>query len=242
MALSLRRIKALTKKEFKSFSKNTNALLMCMLPILFSIIYSYIYGSYDEKDLAEMMVLQLCVNMNLVMCSCFTTAVLIAEEKEKNTLRTLLLSGVSALEFLFGKVFVTFILSTITNIIIFFISGIEAKYLGWFLLITTLVIIIMIIIGALIGMFSKNQMSTSVVGMPVMLVLLLIPMLAGFNDNVKKIAKFTPNYNMNVLFDKIFTGGSLSSSDILPFVVVFIWIVITGITFIVTYNKIGIDK
>ncbi|MDF2870356.1 MAG: hypothetical protein K0R05_1931 [Anaerocolumna sp.] len=240
MTLSLRRIKALTKKEFKSFTKNTNVLLMCMLPIIFSIIYSYIYGSYE--DVPKLMVLLLCLNMNLIMCSSFTIAMLIAEEKEKNTLRTLLLSGVSALEFLFGKVVLTLILSTITNILIFFICGMEVKYLGWFLLISTLVIISMIIIGALIGMFSKNQMSTSVVGMPVMLILLLIPMMADFNENIRKVAKFTPNYNMNIIFNKILDGGSLSSQEILPFVTILVWIVLTGIGFVIAYNKVGIDK
>jgi ABC-2 type transport system permease protein len=240
MTLSLRRIKALTKKEFKSFTKNTNVLLMCMLPIIFSIIYSYIYGSYE--DVPKLMVLLLCLNMNLIMCSSFTIAMLIAEEKEKNTLRTLLLSGVSALEFLFGKVVLTLILSTITNILIFFICGMDFKYLGWFLLISTLVIISMIIIGALIGMFSKNQMSTSVVGMPVMLILLLIPMMADFNENIRKVAKFTPNYNMNIIFNKILAGGNLSSQELLPFVTILVWIVLTGIGFVIAYNKVGIDK
>ena len=241
MTISLRRIKALTKKEFKSFTKNSNVLLMCMLPIMFSIIYSYIYGS-NENGVPKLMVLLLCLNMNLIMCSSFTIAMLIAEEKEKNTLRTLLLSGVSALEFLFGKVVLTLILSTLTNILIYFICGIEVKYLGWFLLISTLVIISMIIIGALIGMFSKNQMSTSVVGMPVLLVFLLIPMMAEFNENIRNVAKFTPNYNMNVIFNKVLAGGSLSSQEILPFVSIFVWIVLTGIGFIIAYNKVGIDK
>ncbi|WOO38214.1 ABC transporter permease [Anaerocolumna sp. AGMB13020] len=241
MTISLRRIKALTKKEFKSFTKNSNVLLMCLLPIIFSILYTYIYGS-SENGIPKLMVLLLCLNMNLIMCSSFTIAMLIAEEKEKNTLRTLLLSGVSALEFLFGKVVLTLILSTLTNILIYFICGIEVKYLGWFLLITTLVIISMIIIGALIGMFSKNQMSTSVVGMPVLLVFLLIPMMAEFNENVKKIAKFTPNYNMNVILSKVLDGGVLSSQEILPFVSIFVWIVLTGVGFIITYNKVGIDK
>ena len=242
MTLSLRRIKALTKKEFKSFTKNTNVLLMCMLPILFSIIYSYIYGSDHVNGMPKLMVMLLCLNMNLIMCSSFTIAMLIAEEKEKNTLRTLLLSGVSALEFLFGKVVLTLILSTITNIIIFFISGMEVKYLAWFLLISTLVIISMIIIGALIGMFSKNQMSTSVIGMPIMLILLLIPMMADFNENIRKIAVFTPNYNMTLIFNKIFYGLNLSSQEILPFVTIFIWIVVTSVVFIVAYNKVGIDN
>lgn len=241
MTISLRRIKALTKKEFKSFTKNSNVLLMCMLPIMFSIIYSYIYGS-NENGVPKLMVLLLCLNMNLIMCSSFTIAMLIAEEKEKNTLRTLLLSGVSALEFLFGKVVLTLILSTLTNILIYFICGIEVKYLGWFLLISTLVIISMIIIGALIGMFSKNQMSTSVVGMPVLLVFLLIPMMAEFNENIRNVAKFTPNYNMNVIFNKVLAGSSLSSQEILPFASIFVWIVLTGIGFIIAYNKVGIDK
>lgn len=243
MEFSTKRVKALTKKEFKSYLKNSNVLLMSLLPIIFSIVYSYIYsGSSAQEGVPKLEILMLCLNMNLTMCASFVMAMLIAEEKEKNTLRTLLLSGVSAMEFLAGKVFITFLVSELTNIIIFFIIGINISHLGWYLLFSFLVVISMMFIGAVIGMIAPNQMSTGVIGMPVLMLLLLVPMMAEFNENLKKAAKFTPNYNMNLLFGELFTGKSLTSGDIFPVAVMVIWIFLTAILFFIIYNKVGIDK
>jgi len=243
MNFSIRKVKALTKKEMKSFLKNSNVLVMCLLPILFSVIYNNIFsGLYGDDSTSRMMIFNMCFNMNLIMVCSFVIAMLIAEEKEKNTLRTILLSGVSAPEFLAGKVLVTFILSQITNVLIFFIMGLEVQYLGWFLVISFLVVICMIEIGAVIGILSPNQMATGVIGMPVLMVLLLIPAFADLNEGMKKIAKFTPNYNMNMLFKQLFETGSLLKGEIMPFVVILIWVILSGAVFFITYNKVGLDK
>ncbi|SHO50544.1 ABC transporter permease [Anaerocolumna xylanovorans] len=241
MSFSIKRVRALTIKEFKSFTKNSNVLLMSLLPILFSILYTYIYGGKAE-DVPKTDIFMLCLNMNLSMVASFVIGMLIAEEKEKNTLRTLLLSGVSSMEFLTGKVTVTLLITVITNIIMFFITGMETQYLGWFLFFSLLVIISMIIIGAIIGMISPSQMSTGVIGLPVIMLFLLIPMLAEYNDNLKKVAKFTPNYNMNLLLKQTFKGEALSSADLPALATIAVWIVLTAILFAFTYSKIGIDK
>lgn len=241
MEFSIKRVKALTKKELKSFVKNSNVLLMCLLPIIFSFVYSNIFSGVSE-GMSKVMILILCLNMNLVLVCSFVMAALISEEKEKNTLRTLLLSGVSALEFLTGKIVVTFLLSQVTNVIIYFVTGIDMKYFGWFLVISFFVVICMIVIGAIIGILSPTQMATGVIGMPVFMLLLLIPMFADFNDGFAKIAQFTPNYNMNLLLKQLFETGSLLTGNIVPFIVMGLWIVLSSVVFWIIYNKVGLDK
>lgn len=240
MNFSIKRVKALTIKEVKIVAKNSNVLLMSLLAILFSIIYSYIYGGNSEVPKDD--ILLLCLNMNMVMSGIFVIAMLIAQEKEKFTLRTLLLSGVSAAEFLTGKALVTLIIAEITNAVLFFIVGMQVQYLGWYLLFTTLVIISMLIIGAIIGMLSPTQMSTGVNGLPVMMLLLLIPMLADFNENLRKVARFTPNYNMNLLLRKLFNNGDLSDTAFPALAVMLVWILLSVVIFAITYKKVGIDK
>lgn len=127
MEFSMRRVNALFKKKVKDFGKNMNVSLMCLLPIAFSIIYSRLVGdSTLDGHLVKIDILIMCTGMNLVMVSSFVVAMLIAEEKEKNTLRTLMLSGVSPLEFLTGKIFMSFLISEIINVAIFFIIGISS--------------------------------------------------------------------------------------------------------------------
>jgi len=243
MDFSMRRTRALFKKEIKSLLKNTNVLLMCMLPVLFSIIYSKIFtGNGTDDQLGRIDILIMCVSMNLVLVASFVIAMLIAEEKEKNTLRTLMLSGVSSLEFLSGKVIITFLVSEIINIVMYFIIGIEPTHLGIYILLTTLVVLSMIEIGAVIGIFSPNQMATGVVGMPVLMILLMIPLFANLNETLKKIAKLLPNYNMNVMLEKIFKGETIGVESTYNITVILIWIIIAAVAFMFAYRKIGLDK
>jgi len=243
MEFSMRRVNALFKKEIKDFGKNVNVSLMCLLPIVFSIIYSKLFGGNAVEDhLGKTDILIMCIGMNLIMVSGFVVAMLIAEEKEKNTLRTLMLSGVSPLEFLTGKILITFLISQIINVAIFFIIGISIQYLGIYILLTTLVVFTMIEIGALIGIISPNQMSTGVVGMPVLMLFLMVPLFAKLNKTLLKIAEFLPNYNMNLMLEKLFKGEIIGLGYAYNIAVILVWIIIAGAAFAYTYNKVGLDK
>lgn len=237
---SLKKIKALTKKELKSFIKNYNALLMFLLPIFFGLLYSNMYAQSTAMD--KITILVLCINMNLTLCGSFIIAMMIAEEKEKNTLRTLLLSGVSAIEFLTGKMVITLLLTQISSLILFFITGFGAKNMAWFLLFTFLVNISMVILGSLIGLIAPTQMSTGVIGMPILFLLLILPMFADYNDNFKRIATFTPNYNMNTLITHFLNSGTMSAGQFRSIITIIVWILISLLAFFITYNKVGIDK
>lgn len=243
MEFSMRRVNALFKKEIKDLGKNKNVMMMCLLPILFSIIYSNLFGGNISSDgLGKVDILILCLGMNLTLVSSFVISMLIAEEKEKNTLRTLMLSAVSPWEFLAGKALIAILLSVITNVAMFFIVGIDVQYLGKYILITTLVVFSMIEIGAVIGIIAPNQMATGVVGMPVLMILLMIPLFARVSKTLTKIAEFLPNYNMNVMLEKIFKGQGIGDNFAYNISVILAWILIAGIIFAYTYKKRGLDK
>lgn len=243
MEFSARRVNALFKKEIKDLGKNMNVLMMCLMPLAFCIIYSKLFEtSIAGENLGKLEILILCVGMNLTLVSSFVIAMLIAEEKEKNTLRTLMLSAVSPWEFLLGKAIITLLLSVITNIAMFFIVRADIKYLGMYTLLTTLVVLSMILIGAIIGIIAPNQMATGVVGMPVLMILLMIPIFAMLNETLKKIANFLPSYNMNVLFGKLFKGQPMGSEAFYNVAVILAWILISAVAFAYTYKKRGLDK
>jgi ABC-2 type transport system permease protein len=243
MQISMRRVNALFKKEIKDIGKNMNVLLMCLLPIGFCFMYSKLFGdSHSGEGLGKVDILILCLGMNLVLVASFVIAMLIAEEKEKNTLRTLMLSAVSPWEFLIGKALITILFAVVNNVAMFFIVGLEMKYLAIFIVLTTLVVLSMIEIGAAIGIIAPNQMSTGVIGMPVLMTLLLIPMLARINKTLEAIAKVFPNYHLNVMLEKLIKLGNLNNNIGYGITVILAWIIIGAIFFAYTYNKKGLDK
>lgn len=238
MEFSIRRVNVLFKKELKDIGKNANVICVCALPVLFTIIYSKIF----KENSAKIAILILCLQISLVLVSQLVIAVLIAEEKEKNTLRTLMLSGMSPLEFLAGKALITLLTSVVINIAMFFIIGVPVQYLCKYIILTTLVALSMIGIGAVIGAFSSNQMATCIVGMPVMVIFLMIPVLANLNKALESIAKFFPNYNMNLMLIRIFGGKSIGHESLYGMFNILAWIVIIAVCFAAVYNKKGLDK
>jgi ABC-2 type transport system permease protein len=242
MEFSIRRVNALFKKELKDIGKNVNVLSMCVLPIAICIIYSKVFGGNTIEGLNKGAILILCLGANISMITSFVVAMLIAEEKEKNTLRTLMLSSVSPLEFLVGKAIITLLIIEVIDIIMFFIVGMDVQYLGKVMLITTLVAISMIGIGGVIGMFSPNQMATGVVGMPVIMIFFFIPMLAKLNETLAKISEILPNYHMNLLLEKVFKGETIGTESVYSILAILAWIAISVLAFAFIYSKRGLDK
>ncbi|WP_125154789.1 ABC transporter permease [Clostridium rectalis] len=243
MNFSMRRVNALLKKEIKDFIKNINVWVMCFLPIMFSIINSKLLPSNSTNPLMNKAnILILCVGMNIALISSMVISMLIAEEKEKNTLRTLMLSSVSPWEFLAGKVLITFLVSEIVNIVIFLFIGCDIQYLGKYIFITTLVLFSMIEIGSIIGILSPNQMTTGVFSIPVIMIFFVIPMFAGANKIMKIIADFLPNYNMNIMIVRIFKGESFGSESTYNIAIILVWIIIAALVFGLVYKKRGLDE
>ena len=239
MEFSLRHVGALLRKELKDFSKNVNVLLMCILPIAFSLIYTNLF---TQEEISKIHLLTLCLGMSLSLVSSYVIAMLIAEEKEKYTLRTLMLSSVSPLEFLTGKALVSLLSSIACNTVIFLIVGVDLSFLPEYLLYSSLVCISMVEIGAVIGILSANQMATGVLGVPIIMFFLMIPMFASFNPVLEKIAQFLPNHNLFVLLRSRFNGESFNSESILNLGVILVWILVSGGIFAYAYRKKGLDN
>ena len=193
MKESLYRIKALAQKELKDFAKNKNISIACMLPLIIVFIFGLLSRNDENFPMSGMDLLSLGLSMNLVFVSTFAMSMLIAEEKEKNTLRTLMLSSVKPYEFLLGKAIVIFVFGLLTNIAMYFFTGMDASYLHYYVMMTSVLSMIMMLVGASIGMMAKDQMSTSIIGMPVVLLFLLLPVVAAANKTIESITDLLPN-------------------------------------------------
>ena len=243
MEFSIRRVNALFKKEIKDFGKNVNVSIMCILPIIICFLYSKLMKKdISTNPMVNVQILTVCISLNISLIATFIMGMLIAEEKEKNTLRTLMLSAVSPWEFLAGKALISFVVTEVVNVVLFFIVGMDIRYLGKYMIITTLVVLSMLLIGAIIGIISPNQMATGVTGIPVMIIFYMLPMFTKLNDIIKIIVEYLPNHNMNIMLEKMFNGEVLGTASVYSIAVILIWIIIAGALFMWTYNKRGLDK
>lgn len=171
------------KKQIKDTLKNKTVLIQfVMFPVL-TLIFE---NAIDIPDMPELFFTKLFSVMYMGMAPLVAVASIIAEEKEKNTLRVLTMANVKAWEYLAGiGIYVWTICMAGAGVMATTLSSGDIPfYLG----VMAAGFIISIAIGACIGIIASNQMAATSLSLPVMLIFSFMPMLAMFNDKIEKIA------------------------------------------------------
>ena len=141
--------------------------------------------------------------MYIGMAPLTSIAAVISEEKEKNTLRVLQMSNVKGAEYLLGNLIYIFVMCMIGSVVIGVAGGYTGKQLLTFLVIMAVGHLISAVLGAAIGVISKNQMSATSLTVPVMMIFSFLPMLAMFNETVAKVAKFVYSQQLHLLMQDL---------------------------------------
>lgn len=176
-------IGVIIKKQLKDTLKNKTVLIQfVMFPVL-TLIFE---NAINIPDMPELFFTKLFSVMYMGMAPLVAVASVIAEEKEKNTLRVLTMANVKAWEYLAGiGIYVWTICMAGAGVMATTLSsGNIPFYLG----VMAAGFIISIAIGACIGIIASNQMAATSLSLPVMLIFSFMPMLAMFNDKIEKIA------------------------------------------------------
>lgn len=171
------------KKQIKDTLKNKTVLIQfVMFPVL-TLIFE---NAINIPDMPELFFTKLFSVMYMGMAPLVAVASIIAEEKEKNTLRVLTMANVKAWEYLAGiGIYVWTICMAGAGVMATTLSSGDIPfYLG----VMSAGFIISIAIGACIGIIASNQMAATSLSLPVMLIFSFMPMLAMFNDKIEKIA------------------------------------------------------
>ena len=171
------------KKQIKDTMKNKTVLIQfVMFPVL-TLIFE---NAINIPDMPELFFTKLFSVMYMGMAPLVAVASIIAEEKEKNTLRVLTMANVKAWEYLAGiGIYVWTICMAGAGVMATTLSSGDIPfYLG----VMAAGFIISIAIGACIGIIASNQMAATSLSLPVMLIFSFMPMLAMFNDKIEKIA------------------------------------------------------
>lgn len=236
MTFSMKRMYAIFQKDLKDLSKN----MFVGSSIIMPIILAAIYGRTGEVPIEAH---YLIINLAFIAVTFFMQCALIAEEKEKNTLRGLMLSPATLPEILGGKSLVSFILTIITVILCAKLTGYEPANL---ILISIAIIVssfFFLALGTLIGLLAKSVVEASVIMLPVMFVFGLGSMLMGLIKNYPILAfiEYLPNVQLVDLANKVQTGSGIS--DVwLHLCIIFAWFVVTAMLTVIVFKKREMDE
>lgn len=190
----MKKVAAIFRKQLKDTLKNKEVLIQF---IMFPVIATIMQNSIRIEDMPRNYFVILFATMYIGMSPLTSTASILAEEKEKNTLRVLLMSNVKASEYLLGVGSYIFLICMLGSVIFAVVGQYRGIEFVLFLSIMALGILISILIGAGIGTLSKNQMSATSVTVIVMLIFSFLPMIAMFNEGVAKVSRFTFSQQLN---------------------------------------------
>lgn len=178
---------AIFKKQGKDTLRNKTVLIQFLM---FPVITLIMNNTVRIPDMPENFFVNLFATMYIGMAPLTSIAAIISEEKEKNTLRVLIMSNVKPYEYLMGIGSYVW-LACVTGSLVICLAGHYDRKTGLvFMGIMAVGIFISLLIGAVIGIASRTQMMATSITVPVMMIFSFLPMLSLFNSTIEKIAKF----------------------------------------------------
>ena len=188
MNISVKRIQAIFMKDYKEFSRNYVISSVVLMPLVLALFY----GRVGSNSI-DMYFLPL--NITLSMVTTYVQACLIAEEKERNTLRGLMMSPASTFDILFGKSLLVFLTTGIILAVSCYLVGFAPKQIIVIALALALSTAFYLALGTICGLFTKSIMEASLAVLPVMIIFTFGPLALSLGEDhlLYKIVEVLPS-------------------------------------------------
>lgn len=200
---------AVMKKQLKDTLKNKTVFIQF---IMFPVLTIIMNRAITIDGMPENFFVNLFATMYVGMAPLTSISAIIAEEKEKNTLRVLLMSNVKPYEYLLGIGSYVWFSCMLGAGVICAAGSYRFKEGLVFMLIMAIGIVTSLLMGAVIGTWSKTQMMATSVAVPVMMIFSFLPMLSMFNSTIAKVAKYTYSEQISILLNAVSTWELESDS------------------------------
>ena len=230
----MKNIKAVFMKQMLDTVKNKTVFIQFLM---FPIMAVIMENAVKIENMPEHFFAKLFAVMFIGMAPLSSMSAIISEEKEKNTLRTLMMSSVKPWQYLVSVGAYIFIMCMVGISVFAALGEYKGTELAVFIVSLMFGIILSELIGAAIGIFSKNQMSATSLTLPVMLIFSFSPMLSMFNETIKKIAGITYLQQISNIINEI----GISKISIKSVVVIAANFAVGLVLFAAAYKKKGLE-
>jgi ABC-2 type transport system permease protein len=229
---SMKRVNAIFVKDWKDLQRNSYVLFTLALPLFFAAWLGRI-----GADSAEM--ISFPIVFALVIAGAFVQAAMVAEEKEKNTLRGLLLSPASVAEVFIGKSLLSGVMTLVVVAGCIWLAEFSVPSLPLFALSIVIALVIFLAIGTLLGLLSRTVMETSIIGMPVMLIFGMSSMFKSMitNEAILTVMDYLPNELLMNIWVGLENGAAVGES----FLILTVWAVVSVAATVIVYRKRRMD-
>lgn len=249
MNANARKIAALCGKDLRDLARNPTMLVSCLMPVAFMVLYRYMFSRNGEgvADLDRIapalngFMMSTAALLSIAMVGSMVLLYGLAEEKEKHTLRTLMLANVGAGQIMAAKLIITLAITALAELLSFLVIGAPAAMLPAYLAIGVVGALPILLVAALLGLASRDQMTSGLYAVPLLLVA-IAPMFAMIDETFERIVVFLPTGGLDRLF-KLLAEGTLFGTDaVLPVAVTAAWIVVCAVAFTLLFRRLSRDN
>lgn len=243
---NIRKFTAVAQIKWLCISKNNTLMSGIAITILMVLGYKFLYGLNSGGHLSPVLLsllLNLGISMNICMDGFLMVGTEVAEEKEKHTLRVLMTSSVTGIQYFLGSIIYPFIITIVLNFAILFISGIpmEQVSLPLFLVVNIIASLTSCIIGMIVGICAKNQMNANLISYPFIMLFMMLPLLGGISEFLHKLSGFVFTGVITEMTE-CFANGEKYVLKPLAVVVLASELVISLLVFLLLYRRNGYEK
>ena len=191
---NINKLTAVAQIKWICISRNTAIMIGPLLTVAMVWMMKVLYRVNSGGDLSPILVswiLSLGISLNLCMDGFLMVGTAIAEEKEKHTLRVLMTSSVTGMQYFIGSILFPFVLMNIINLVVLEICDISISQVpvATFLLVSAAASLISCVMGMIVGLCAKNQMNANLISSPLMIVLMMIPMFGNYSEKLHHISQ-----------------------------------------------------
>ncbi len=230
----MKNIKAVFMKQILDTVKNKTVFIQFLM---FPVTAVIMENAVKIEDMPEHFFTKLFAVMFVGMAPLSCMSAIISEEKEKNTLRALMMSNVKPWQYLVSIGAYIFIMCMVGTAVFAVLTEYSGAGLARFIFSMVSGIILSETIGAAIGIFCKNQMAATSLTLPIMMVFSFLPMLSMFNESIKKIAGII--YSQQI--SDIINGIGVSEISVKSIAVISVNFVVGLVLFAAAYKKKGLE-
>lgn len=224
---------AVFRKQIKDTFKNKTVLIQF---VMFPVLTLIMNRTIEIDGMPKNFFVYLFATMYIGMAPLTSTASIIAEEKEKNTLRVLMMSNVKPYEYLSGIGSYVWLACMLGATVICAAGSYEIKTGIVFMAIMAIGILSSLLVGAAIGTWSKTQMVATSMVVPVMMIFSFMPMLSLFNTTIAKVAKYIYSEQISLLLQQI-SSMHITAENIL---IIAVNMLLAAVLFAVAYKRSGL--
>lgn len=163
---------------------------------------------------------------------------MIAEEKERNTLRSLMMTPATTMDVLIGKSSLVFVMSAVVLAISTLLFGYVPANIWAFVVVVILSIILYTAAGTICGLFSKTLLEASLSILPVAFIFMGAPWGALLEKDypVFKVLDYMPSSQLVHLLGISNTGHT--TGDVLkPLLINFAWTFVLTVVSVILYQR-----